>query len=221
MPAISVIQAFQPNSSKYTPDNLTTDHIAVFIWQHLLSSEELESMQADGSSELSADKLQGKRRCERLSLILMARQLLGPQTTIGHTPQGKPFLVNSGLHISISHTEGAYALSIGTLPHGIDIERPSIRALYVRSRFLSEREQQFRLTEKATPAEEATALWCAKEAAFKLFSDEATTHLGHICLKQPCPFLPLKAISTASHTDTEAEVSISSHNGLILAICHP
>lgn len=86
---------------------------------------------------------------------------------ITHEESGKPVL--DGWHISISHTKG-YAAVLLSKNHevGIDIEYVSERVKRIADRFLRPDEQ----------AESVTDLllhWCAKEAIYKLYSEQDLT----------------------------------------------
>lgn len=109
--------------------------------------------------------------------------------TVGHEPSGKPFLqyslstpdsgvspvsknlensspVPKNLKISISHTRGYAAILLSEeFDVGIDIEYRSDRVERIASRFI-------RPDEKTETTEEKLLLWSAKEAVYKLFSED-------------------------------------------------
>lgn len=86
---------------------------------------------------------------------------------IGHEESGKPIL--KGWHISISHTKG-YAAVLLSKNHevGIDIEYVSDRVKRIADRFL-------RLDEQAESVTDLLLHWCAKEAVYKLYSEQDLT----------------------------------------------
>ena len=69
------------------------------------------------------------RRLEWLSVRAALKQMLHNPPVIAYYPSGKPYLKDSPLHISISHTKGYVAVIIGQAGVGIDIENVFIRSL--------------------------------------------------------------------------------------------
>jgi 4'-phosphopantetheinyl transferase len=108
------------------------------------------------------------REVERQVEQAMLRAVYGYDVTIEHNVAGKPLL--SGTNISISHTCG-YAAILLSQQHevGVDIEYLSERINKIAPRFL-------RPDEKAYTTEERLVNWCAKEAAYKLYSEDNLTY---------------------------------------------
>lgn len=83
---------------------------------------------------------------------------------------GKPSLLNSPWHISISHTVDHVAACIHpTKPVGIDLENTHPRLLMIREKFLNEVELAF----CDTDIEKLCIIWSAKEALYKLYGQRA------------------------------------------------
>ena len=90
---------------------------------------------------------------------------------------GKPFLYNSPLHISYSHTEEfAAAIIHKEKPCGIDLEHIQDKMMRVSSRFLSDTE----LETTGTDLEKICIYWCAKEAMYKLYNLRDTEFKGNL-----------------------------------------
>jgi 4'-phosphopantetheinyl transferase EntD len=90
---------------------------------------------------------------------------------------GKPFLYNSPLHISYSHTEQFAAAIIHTdKPCGIDMEHIQEKMMRVSGRFLSEKELQ----STGNDLEKICIYWCAKEAMYKLYNLKDTEFKGNL-----------------------------------------
>ena len=90
--------------------------------------------------------------------------------TIGHEPSGKPFLIHQpspiDYQLSISHTRGYAVLLISDDSGvGVDIEYRSNRVERIASRFI-------RPDEMTETTDEKLLLWSAKEAVYKLFSED-------------------------------------------------
>lgn len=105
----------------------------------------------------------------RLRELLTERALLEKMTrrqdlVIDHNHSGKPAI--DGWHISISHTRGWLAIILSDKDAvAVDIEYRSDRILRIVDRFLRKDEQR-------GDALEMLIMWCAKETAYKLFSEE-------------------------------------------------
>ena len=155
----------------------------VYIWRHCLGSVELENLLRQTSpgaalpyGEDDAPRSE-KRRTERLSTLLLAKRLFGQTAFVTHAPDGSPLLsgVKDAPHISVSHSGGAYALSVAPVRHGIDIERHSPTAFRLRGKFLSKEEEALLAQTNLPPEAAATLFWSAKEAIYKCAGGEAQT----------------------------------------------
>jgi len=90
---------------------------------------------------------------------------------------GKPFLYNSPLHISYSHTEQfAAAIIHKEKPCGIDMEHVQEKMIRVSTRFLSEKELEI----TGSDLEKICLCWCAKEAMYKLYNLRDTEFKGNL-----------------------------------------
>lgn len=114
---------------------------------------------------------------------------------IGHKESGKPIL--KGWHISISHTKG-YAAVLLSKNHevGIDIEYVSDRVKRIADRFL-------RLDEQAESVTDLLLHWCAKEAVYKLYSEQDLTF-------QQMKIVDLQSESDFFHVESEMNNGIVS-----------
>ena len=214
------IHPFFPDSKTRIPAIARPHECHTYVWRHHLSLGELAELCKEENASTEEEGMCTKRLTERLSVRVMLHRLLGPSASVIHTQTGRPMLVGCPLHISISHTDGAYALSFSYEPHGIDIEHPSPRALRLRERFLDEEERRISLGDGWTEEDEATALWCAKEAAYKCFSSEHITHIGQVLLHQHIPGPTFPATPDACHS-TACLVAVARHHNLVIALCHP
>lgn len=94
----------------------------------------------------------------------------------------KPFLKNEMYHFSISHC-GDYAAAIASSTDrvGIDIESYSDKVMKVKDKFLNDNEAQFAM-QYSNDKKLLTALWNAKEAAYKWYSYGLLNFKEHILL---------------------------------------
>ncbi len=200
---------FQPGNSKCCQ---------VFIWQHLLPLHTLLEEAQRLKLPLPEYKHE-KRLTEQASTLIMLAHLLGRYARLSHTPEGAPILTSHPhLHISISHTKGAYAVSLSPHRHGIDIERHSPRALRLRQRFLLPQEAHLHFSSATFSAEEeATILWCAKEAAFKAFSSPTLTRLEQVALEMENENQLLAHPADCPHL--KVPISVHNNSELVTVIC--
>lgn len=124
-----------------------------------------DSVLNDGTEPMTA------RQKEKKTVSCMLQSLLGTDT-LDHNEAGKPFI--EGFNISISHTvskHGGYAAIMLSKNHsvGIDIEYKSQRIMKIASRFLRD-------DEKPVTVDDHLVYWCAKEAVYKLFSEDDLTY---------------------------------------------
>ena len=109
---------------------------------------------------------------EAVGRLLIAAEL--SPSLLRHTSQGAPYIDSSHApFISISHSKGLAAIALSPSPVGIDIERIGPRTTTILARITQPRERH--MLTLPIDAAQATRVWCAKEAAFKLYSSQAKT----------------------------------------------
>ena len=130
---------------------------------------ELELLEAEATAaELSSvEGITAKsRRAERLAWRRLLREVAGEWCDITYTEQGAPCITNSQYkHISVSHCADCVALLLSDKPCGVDIERTERNFERVASKYISEAERE-RL--KVDSPLKMAAIWCAKEALYKM-----------------------------------------------------
>lgn len=96
---------------------------------------------------------------------------------IWKNPDGKPFLLGSTAHISLSHSEHLVAATLHFYaPIGIDLEKPGEQLERVAHKYLKEEEQK----ETGTNPELLCKYWGAKEAVYKLVGERKVSLKNHI-----------------------------------------
>ena len=105
------------------------------------------------------------RKLEKLAVYALLFSMVDDKSLrILHDTSSRPAL--KGYNISISHTRGYVALMLSESHRvGVDIEYISDRVARVSSRFMRTDEQGDTIASKLIN-------WCAKEAIYKLFSEE-------------------------------------------------
>ena len=144
------------------------------LWQHNWDAQQLVTWAKAHAPQIVLDEYlqyRPKRLVERLSVRLMLHQMAPEAPTLEHLPSGAPYLPDQEVHISISHTQGAYCLSLGETRHGIDLEKWGDKALRVRNMFIRDDEQPLfeAMASTLIPEQIATLIWSAKESIYKLF----------------------------------------------------
>lgn len=107
------------------------------------------------------------RKKEWLSTRALTREILGEPTKIGYRESGSPYLINSTLHISISHTVGYAAIYLNNAPCGVDIELQSRNFERASKKYIQQPEMDIISKCGISQSLGMGMIWCAKEAAYK------------------------------------------------------
>ena len=141
------------------------------VWQVTETEEELTGMSAtpsDEMEEISFIKSESLRK-QRLAVRALLNTLLDEKVYLSHHDNGKPYLENNPLNISITHTDKYVAVILHEDQDcGIDVESLDRDFSAVEKKALSEDEIEDLEDEKRN--EQLAIYWCAKEAIFKLLS---------------------------------------------------
>ena len=115
------------------------------------------------------------RRLEYLAVRALATQMGIHSADIAYLASGKPYLKDSNLTISISHTKGYVAVLMSAHGQaGVDVEHTTDRVRKIRQKFMHPMEETV-LTEVCKSINETLGLllhWCAKEAMFKAVPED-------------------------------------------------
>jgi len=144
----------------------------IAVWQITESEEELEKMSPIPSDEMEEISLisNDSMRKQRLAVRALLSQLFDEKVYLSHHDNGKPYLENSAINISITHTEKYVAVILhDTEDVGIDIESLDRDFKAVEQKALSDDELED-LENDEKKNEQLAIYWCAKEAIFKRLS---------------------------------------------------
>ncbi|MBQ4404456.1 MAG: 4'-phosphopantetheinyl transferase superfamily protein [Selenomonadaceae bacterium] len=112
---------------------------------------------------------------ELLARSIIAKKMSRPieEIQIGRDENGKPYVLNSALQISLSHSENWAACSVGEVASGIDVEEDSRDELALAEIFFTTREyhQLCKLNGRAR-SEKFLSIWTLKESFAKLTGDK-------------------------------------------------
>ena len=141
------------------------------VWQITETEEELKELSStpsDEMEEISFIRSESLRK-QRLAVRALLNTLFDEKVYLSHHDNGKPYIENNSINISITHTEKYVAVILDRDDEvGIDIESLDRDFSAVEKKALSEDEIDDLEDEKRN--EQLAIYWCAKEAVFKLLS---------------------------------------------------
>ena len=141
------------------------------VWQITETEEQLKEMSStpsDEMEEISFIRSESLRK-QRLAVRALLNTMFDEKVYLSHHDNGKPYLENNPVNISITHTEKYVAVILPEEENvGIDIESLARDFSVVEKKALSEDEIEDLEDEKRN--EQLAIYWCAKEAIFKLLS---------------------------------------------------
>ena len=143
----------------------------IAVWQITETEEELTQLSATASDEMEEISfIQSESlRKQRLAVRALLNNLFDEKVYLSHHDNGKPYLENNPVNISITHTQKYVAVILHEDEDcGIDIESLDRDFSAVEKKALSEDEIEDLDDEKRN--EQLAIYWCAKEAVFKLLS---------------------------------------------------
>lgn len=146
-------------------------HSRVGVWQISESEEELRAMTSipsDELEEISYIRNESLRK-QKLAVRALLDAMFEEKVYLSHHDNGKPYIENNAINISITHTERYVAVMLNdTEDVGIDCESLDRDFSAVEKKALSEEEKED--LDKEQKNEQLAIYWCAKEAIYKLTS---------------------------------------------------
>ena len=141
------------------------------IWHITETEEELKELSAtpsDEMEEISFIRSESLRK-QRLAVRALLNTMFDEKVYLSHHDNGKPYIENNPINISITHTANYVAVILHDEEDvGIDIESLDRDFSAVEKKALSEDEIEDLEDDKRT--EQLAIYWCAKEAIFKRLS---------------------------------------------------
>ena len=143
----------------------------IAVWQVTETEEELKELSStpsDEMEEISFIRSESLRK-QRLAVRALLNTLFDDKVYLSHHDNGKPYLENNPVNISITHTAKYVAVILHEEENvGIDLESLDRDFSAVEKKALSEDEIDDLEDEKRN--EQLAIYWCAKEAVYKLLS---------------------------------------------------
>ena len=141
------------------------------VWQITETEEELKELSStptDEMEEISFIRSESLRK-QRLAVRALLNTMFDDKVYLSHHDNGKPYLENNPVNISITHTQKYVAVILHEEENvGIDIESLDRDFSAVEKKALSEDEIEDLEDDRRN--EQLAIYWCAKEAIFKLLS---------------------------------------------------
>ena len=141
------------------------------VWQITETEEELKELSStpsDEMEEISFIRSESLRK-QRLAVRALLNTMFDDKVYLSHHDNGKPYIENNPINISITHTAKYVAVILHEEENvGIDIESLDRDFSVVEKKALSEDEIDDLEDDKRN--EQLAIYWCAKEAIFKLLS---------------------------------------------------
>ena len=146
-------------------------HSRVGVWKITESEAELRTMTSipsDELEEISYIKNESLRK-QRLAVRALLDAMFDEKVSLSHHDNGKPYIENNAINISITHTDQYVAVILNDEDEvGIDCESLNRDFSAVEKKALSE--EEIGDLEDEQKNEQLAIYWCAKEAIFKLTS---------------------------------------------------
>ena len=145
----------------------------VAVWKITETEEELRELSStpsDEMEEISFIKSESLRK-QRLAVRALLNELFDDKVYLAHHDNGKPYIENDSINISITHTDKYVAVILDQNDEvGIDIESLDRDFSVVEKKALSEDERDDLDDDREEKNEQLAIYWCAKEALFKKMS---------------------------------------------------
>ncbi len=196
--------------SKHTPFILNFESGATMAIEPIASIAELKSRVSNAEMVEAEQFSSPSRRAERLASRALIRQILEIDTEQPHIIEydaiGAPHLINSPLHISISHSRTLVAIVVSPTPCAIDIESTDRNFARVAERYISSIEATMMHSD-----EDYARLWCAKEALYKYSTQRELSLHDDIRITQITPTRLVGEITGINHPITITTQQIENH----------
>ncbi|MBN1251689.1 MAG: 4'-phosphopantetheinyl transferase superfamily protein [Bacteroidales bacterium] len=122
------------------------------------------------------------RKIEWIACRLLLYTLIEKPVEVSYDEFGKPYLADSNLKISISHTKSIVAVILGQKNVSIDVEKVSERILKIAPKFLYPVE--INSVDINNQILHFHAYWCAKETIYKIYGEKRLDFKNNIKIEK-------------------------------------
>ena len=162
----------------------------IVVWEITETEEQFMQICAlpnDEEEELSYIT-NSQRRRERLAVRAILDTIFPEKVYLGYHENGRPFLQNSIVELSIAHTRRfACVLTHPQDSVGIDIEFLGRNFLSVEKKAAGESEKDFLSDREDVRKHQLALIWCAKEALFKYMSQPEVDYIEQMVVNKFMP----------------------------------
>ena len=141
----------------------TDKNSIIWIWKIEESLEEL-SMLSNEDTDIKSENKKKEFYASRILIEKMCKELNIKFYGIKKDDNGKPYLINSKYHISISHKFPYVTSILDNKACGVDIERIDDKVRKIKSKFLRENEEK----EVGDKLKKLVEYWSIKESTYKV-----------------------------------------------------
>lgn len=130
------------------------------------------------------DKLSSRKRLEWLASRYLLHIMSGraARGAFEKDVHGKPHLIDSDYHISISHSNNHICVGASRQLVGVDIQTYVSKISRIRHKFVSERESAY--INEADPLNGLHIIWGAKESLYKAYGKRGLGFVSHLFVSE-------------------------------------
>ena len=149
---------------------IISEQTQILIWKYLEEEKFSADLISDEKEFENLKQKSPKRLIEKQMVRQMLKKIL-PNHKIRYHENGQPYLEPFDKFVSVSHSFPYAVLAISEKKIGVDIEQVKDRIDKIKHKFLHPKEIDW-LSRAESEIEHLTAIWCIKEALFKIHSSK-------------------------------------------------
>ena len=149
---------------------IISEQTQILIWKYLEEEKFSADLISDEKEFENLKQKSPKRLIEKQMVRQMLKKIL-PNHKIRYHENGQPYLEPFDKFVSVSHSFPYAVLAISEKKIGVDIEQVKDRIDKIKHKFLHPTEIDW-LGRVESEIEHLTAIWCIKEALFKIHSSK-------------------------------------------------
>jgi siderophore (surfactin) biosynthesis regulatory protein len=149
---------------------IISEQTQILIWKYSEEEKFSADLISDEKEFENLKQKSPKRLIEKQMVRYMLRKIL-PNHKIRYYENGQPYLEPFDKFVSVSHSFPYAVLAISEKKIGVDIEQVKDRIDKIKHKFLHPKEIDW-LSRAESEIEHLTAIWCIKEALFKIHSSK-------------------------------------------------
>ena len=149
---------------------IISEQTQILIWKYSDEEEFSADLILDEKEFENLKQKSPKRLIEKQMVRQMLKKII-PNHKIRYHENGQPYLEPFDKFVSVSHSFPYAVLAISEKKIGVDIEQVKDRIDKIKHKFLNPKEIDW-LNRTESGIEHLTAIWCIKEALFKIHSSK-------------------------------------------------